>query len=136
MGFENFDSEDADVEIGLEQKVRRELEENGYDARKDQVQGISGNTWELDAIALSEDGSPVAYFEIKDTSEDAAKQTYRNHMIRAAAELMDFRDEDIPGAVVVPKKRDFGNKDWDALFNSIGCELIEEKDLSEFINGI
>jgi len=134
MGLGNFTSDDVDGSKGLEQRVRDEIQQHGFDTKKIEQQGISGNTWELDAVAYSDDGSPVAYFEVKDTSEDAAKQTYRNHMIRAVAELTDFRNEKVPGAVVVPKKREFGNKDWDALFDSIGCKLIEEKELSEFLS--
>jgi hypothetical protein len=136
MGIDEFLPEDGDVSKDLEQNVRDELESHGYRTKKKEAIGISGNRWELDAIAYSENGSPVAYFEVKDTSEDAAKQTYRNHMIRAVAELTDFREEDVPGAVVVPKKRDFGNKDWDALFESIGCVLIEETELSDFISSL
>lgn len=133
MGLGDFTSDDVSSSKGLEQRVRDEIEQHEFDVRKIEHEGISGNTWELDAVAYSDDSSPIAYFEIKDTSEDAAKQTYRNHMIRAVAELTDFRNEEIPGAVVVPKKRKFGNKDWDALFESIGCELIEESEVSKFI---
>jgi hypothetical protein len=134
MGLDDFAPDDGDAPRGLEQRVRDEIQQYGYEAKKVREEGISGNTWELDAVAYSSDGSPVAYFEVKDASEDIAKQTYRNHMVRAVAELTDFRNEEIPGAVIVPKKREFGNKDWDALFESINCELIEEKELSEFLS--
>ena len=127
MGFEEFTSDDTDSSKGLEQRVRDEIREHGYKTRKIREEGISGNTWELDAVAYSNNGSPVAYFEVKDASEDIAKQTYRNHMVRAVAELTDFRNVEFPGYVVVPQKREFGNKDWDALFESINCALIEER---------
>ncbi|WP_418284855.1 hypothetical protein [Halorubrum sp. DTA46] len=134
MGLGDFTSDDNTDIKGLEQRVRGKIEEHGYSAKKVREEGISGNTWELDAVAYSSDGSPVAYFEVKDASEDIAKQTYRNHMTRAVAELIDFREEGIPGAVVVPQKREFGNKDWDALFESINCTLIEERELPEFLS--
>jgi hypothetical protein len=134
MGLDDFKTDDNTLAKGLEQRVREKIEEYGYSAKKVREKGISGNTWELDAVAYSSDGSPVAYFEVKDASEDIAKQTYRNHMTRAVAELIDFREEDISGAVVVPKKREFGNKDWDALFESINCTLIEERELPEFLS--
>jgi hypothetical protein len=134
MGIDNFISDDNTDVRELEQRVRDKIEEHGYSGKKVREEGISGNTWKLDAVAYSSDDSPVAYFEVKDASEDIAKQTYRNHMTRAVAELVDFRDEDIPGAVVVPQKREFGNKDWDALFESINCTLIEEKELPEFLS--
>lgn len=134
MGLGDFTSDDNTDIKGLEQRVRDEIEEHGYSVKKVHEEGISGNTWELDAVAYSSDGSPVAYFEVKDASENIAKQTYRNHMTRAVAELIDFREEGIPGAVVVPQKREFGNKDWDALFESINCALIEERELPEFLS--
>lgn len=134
MGLGDFTSDDNTYAKRLEQRVRDKIEEHGYSVKKVREEGISGNTWELDAVAYSSDGSPVAYFEVKDASEDIAKQTYRNHMTRAVAELIDFREEDIPGAVVVPQKREFGNKDWDALFESINCTLIDERQLSEFLS--
>lgn len=134
MALDDFRSADNTDSKGLEQRVRDKIEEHGYSVKKVSEEGISGNTWELDAVAYSSDGFPVAYFEVKDASEDIAKQTYRNHMTRAVAELIDFREEDIPGAVVVPQKREFGNKDWDALFESINCTLIEERELPEFLS--
>jgi len=134
MGLGDFTSDDNTYAKGLEQRVRDKIEGHGYSVKKVREEGISGNTWELDAVAYSSDGSPLAYFEVKDASEDIAKQTYRNHMTRAVAELIDFREEDIPGAVVVPQKREFGNKDWDALFESINCTLIDERQLSEFLS--
>lgn len=135
MGLGDFTSDDT-ISKGLEQRVRDEIRRSGYDTKKVQNEGISGNTWELDAVAYSSEGSPVAYFEVKDASEGIAKQTYRNHMTRAVAELTDFRNEDVPGAVVVPKKREFGNKDWEALFESINCTLLEEDDLPEFLSNL
>lgn len=134
MGLDEFKPGNNTNKKGLEQRVRDKIEEYGYMGKKVSEEGISGNTWELDAVAYSSDGSPAAYFEVKDASEDIAKSTYRNHMTRAVAELIDFREQDIPGAVVVPQKREFGNKDWDALFESINCTLIEEKELPEFLS--
>jgi len=134
MGLGDITPEDTDSSKGLEQRIRDKIQEQGYDVKKTRVEGISGNTWELDAIAFSTDGQPVAYFEVKDPSEDIPKQTYRNHMTRAVAQVIDFRNEDVPGAVVVPQKREFGNKNWDALFESINCKLIEEKELPQFLS--
>ena len=134
MALDDFTSDGMDSSKGLERRVRDEIREHGYDVKKTREDGISGNTWELDAVAYSTDGQPVAYFEVKDASVDTAKSTYRNHMTRAAAELVDFRNEDVPGAVIVPQKREFGNKDWESLFESINYTLIEESELSEFLS--
>jgi len=135
MGLDDFKTGSNLTED--EKRIHNKIEKHGYEPAKVEKEGISGNEWEVDAWVQADDGSPVAYFEIKTSSEeDNEKSTYRTKMKRAVAQLTDFRDRDIPGCVVVPQKRDFGNRDRDALFASINCTFIEEKELPEFLSAL
>lgn len=132
MGLGNFTPSDPD-DLGLEERVRHKIREHGFEVKKIREEGQSGNSWELDAVAYRKDGSPVAYFEVKDIGVDSSKATYRNQMQRAITQVADFRSEEVPGAVVVPHKRDFGNKDWGALLETLDCTFLEEAELDQFL---
>jgi hypothetical protein len=133
MGLDNFKEPKNPSEY--EQKIHDKIRQHGYNPRKIDKEGMSGNKWEVDAWVQADDGSPVAYFEIKNTSsEGTAKSSYTTQMKRAVAQVIDFRGRDIPGCVLVPQKRDFGNRNWDALFESINCSFIEENELPEFLS--
>ena len=120
----------------FEQKVRTRIEESGYECRKDRLTGKSGNSWELDGVVRDSADKVIGILEVKDHDPSTTKDAYRDLMKRAAAELADFRDMDVPVALVISNKRDFGNRDWDRYFESIGAILIEEEDLSRFLERI
>jgi hypothetical protein len=48
----------------------------------------------------------------------------------------DFRHKSIPEAVVVGDQREFGHKDWTALFESINCSLLAYNELEQLIGRI
>ena len=118
----------------LEQEVRAEIRfHTGFECRKGEEVGKSGNVWEIDCIVLGPGGIRFGYLEVKDTWEDANQSTYINHMRRAYARMGDFRHKSVPKAVIVGDRRSFGHKDWGALFDSIDCELLAYSELEEFI---
>jgi len=116
----------------FERGIRDELrKETSYKCEKGTVIGESGNEWELDGIVYDNDGA-VAFFEAKDTS--ATSQTYSTQMKRAYTIMSEFRNEDALGAVIVPEKQGTSRgKNWEALFESVDCLLIERQNLHDFI---
>lgn len=118
----------------LEDKTRFKLsEETGFDCIKGDEVGKSGNVWEIDCILIGAGSARQGYVEVKDTWSDANQSTYINHMRRAYARMGDFRHKDIPKAVVVGDRRQFGHKDWAALFYSIDCSLLAFDELDKFV---
>jgi hypothetical protein len=121
----------------LEEKTRKRLSEaTGHRCIKGNEVGISGNVWEIDCILIGPGEVRLAYAEIKDTWNDANQSTYINHMRRAYARMGDFRHKNIPKAVIVGDRREFGHKDWIALFESIDCSLLAYEELNRFIERI
>ncbi|CQH63569.1 uncharacterized protein HHUB_4122 (plasmid) [Halobacterium hubeiense] len=57
-------------------------------------------------------------------------------MRRAYAEMGDFRQLDAPKAVVVAEKWDFGRIDWDAMFRSIDCSLVDLDELDQLVSRV
>ena len=54
-------------------------------------------------------------------------------MRRAYAEMGDFGDMDVPKAVVVAEKWDFGRMDWEAMMDSIDCMLVDVDEIDRFV---
>jgi hypothetical protein len=117
----------------FEQNIRARIEESEYECRQERLTGESGNLWELDGVIRDSGGKVIGLLEVKDHDPSTTKDAYRDHMKRAAAELADFRDMEVPVALVISNKRDFGNRDWDRYFESIGAMLLEESDLPRFL---
>lgn len=121
----------------FEQEVRDTLaERTGYECVKQFEVGKSGNRWKVDCVLLDEHGVRKGYVEVKETSRSANRSTYINHMRRAYAEMGDFRQLDAPKAVVVAEKWEFGRIDWEAMFNSIDCALVDIDGLNEFVEKV
>lgn len=119
----------------FEQYIRDTLsEKTGYVVEKRSEVGKSGNTWQVDAVLMDTYGVRKGYVEVKETSRSSNQSTYINHMRRAYAEMGDFRNVDVPKAVVVAEKWDFGGIDWDAMFDSIDCALLELGTIDEFVD--
>ncbi|WP_132060285.1 hypothetical protein [Halorussus amylolyticus] len=117
----------------FEEHVRTTLSERtGYTVEKRSEVGKSGNTWQVDCVLSNSYGVRKGYVEVKETNRSSNQSTYINHMRRAYAEMGDFRNVDVPKAVVVAEKWDFGGIDWDAMFDSIDCLLLDIEDLSRF----
>lgn len=119
----------------FEDYVRETLaERTGYTVEKRSEVGKSGNTWQVDCVLLNQYSVRKGYIEVKDTSRSSNQSTYINHMRRAYAEMGDFRKVDIPKAVVVAEKWNFGGIDWDAMLDSIDCLLLDIDDIDCFIS--
>ncbi len=117
----------------FEQHVQNILaRETSYICKKQPEVGQSGNKWTADCVLLDENGLRKGYVEVKETSRSSNQSTYINHMRRAYAEMGDFRNMDIPKAVVVAAKRDFGRIDWDAMLGSIDCRLVDVDNIGRF----
>lgn len=121
----------------FEQHVRDTLaRQTGYRAEKQYEVGQSGNRWNVDCVLLDETDLRKGYIEVKETSRDSNQSTYITHMRRAYAEMGDFRHTEVPKAVVVADKWDFGRIDWDAMFESIDCFLVDIEDLSPLLAAV
>jgi len=119
----------------FENKVRQALaERTRFSCEKQFEVGKSGNRWKVDCVLLDKHDVRKGYVEVKETSRSSNKSTYINHMRRAYAEMGDFRQLDAPKAVVVAEKWDFGRIDWDAMFNSIDCSLVDLEEIDEFVS--
>lgn len=126
-----------DQDQNFEDQVRSTLaERTGYTVEKRSEVGKSGNTWQVDCVLLNQYGVRKGYVEVKETSRSSNQSTYINHMRRAYAEMGDFRKMDIPKAVVVAEKWDFGGIDWEAMFDSIGCLLLDAEDIGYFVSEV
>ena len=126
---------DVDEYDNFEQHVRDRLTElTGYECVKQAEVGQSGNKWTVDCVLLDNYGLRKGYVEVKETSQSSNQSTYINHMRRAYAEMGDFRNMDIPKAVIVAEKRDFGRIDWDAMLGSIDCVVTDVNELNRFAN--
>lgn len=120
--------------VDFEQQVRDVLKDaTGYNCVKQFEVGQSGNRWKVDCVLLDEHDLRKGYVEVKETTRESNKSTYINHMRRAYAEMGDFRHVDIPKAVVVATKRDFGRIDWDMMLGSIDCMIVELGNIRRFI---
>lgn len=121
-------------EGSFEQRVRDTLENmTGYKCEKQFEVGQSGNKWKVDCVLLDESDLRKGYVEVKETSTESNQSTYINHMRRAYAEMGDFRNMDIPKAVVVAEKWNFGRIDWDAMLGSIGCMIVEVDNIQQYV---
>jgi len=119
----------------FEQHVRDTLAETtGYTCKKQHEVGKSGNRWKVDCVLLDDRGLRKGYVEVKETSRSSNRSTYINHMRRAYAEMGDFRQIDVPKAVVVADKWDSGGTDWDAMMDSIDCMLIDVDEIERFVS--
>lgn len=119
----------------FEQFVRKNLSETTkYECVKQFEVGRSGNKWKVDCVLLNSHSLRKGYIEVKNTSRSSNRSTYINHMRRAYAEMGDFSHMEIPKAVVLAEKWNFGRIDWDAMFDSIGCMLLDIDDLDQFIS--
>jgi len=117
----------------FEQRVRDTLiEQTEYDCKKQFEVGKSGNRWKVDCVLMDEYGVRQGYVEVKETSRSANQSTYINHMRRAYAEMGDFRQLDAPKAVVVAEKWNFGRIDWDQMFQSIDCLLVDYGEIDQY----
>lgn len=118
----------------FEEHVRKTLADaTGYTCEKQFEVGQSGNRWKVDCVLLDDYSLRQGYVEVKETSRSSNQSTYINHMRRAYAEMGDFRRMDAPKAVVVAEKRDFGRIDWDAMFESIDCMLVDIDDIDRLV---
>ena len=119
----------------FEQYVRMTLADvTDYTCEKQFEVGQSGNRWEVNCVLLDDHNLRKGYVEVKETSQSSNQSTYINHMRRAYAEMGDFRHMDIPKAVLVAEKRDFGRIDWDAMLGSIGCSLVDLDTIDLFVD--
>lgn len=117
----------------FEQHVRNTIERvTGYTCEKQFEVGKSGNRWKVDCVLLDEHQVRKGYVEVKATSASSNQSTYINHMRRAYAEMGDFRQMDAPKAVIVADKWDFGRIDWNAMFSSIDCLLLDLEEIDRF----
>jgi hypothetical protein len=118
----------------FEQHVRNTLAETtDYTCEKRFEVGKSGNRWKVDCVLLDEHDLRKGYVEVKETSRASNQSTYINHMRRAYAEMGDFRDVNVPKAVVIAEKWDFGRMDWDAMMDSIDCMLVDIDEIDRFV---
>jgi len=118
----------------FEQHVRDTLAEaTGYTCTKQYEVGKSGNRWKVDCVLLDDHDLRKGYVEVKETSRSSNRSTYINHMRRAYAEMGDFRQFDVPKAVVVADKWDTGGTDWDAMLDSIDCMLVDVEEIDRFV---
>lgn len=117
----------------FERKIRSLVrDESGFTCEKRDVFGGSGNIWEVDGVIFAGE-SPVSYLEIKYVG---GKSSYTTQLKLAFAQLADFSYANIPGAVVVPDKRNTGEKDWESYLATIGCVLIDERTFGDFIDSL
>lgn len=117
----------------FERKIRRRVrDESGFTCEKRKVIGQSGNIWEVDGVIFKGD-SPVSYLEVKYIGE---RSSYPTQYRLALAQLTDFRYSSVPGAVIVPEKRNPGNKNWEDYLATIGCVLIGENQLGDFLDSL
>lgn len=100
--------------------------------RERRVIGKSGSVWEVDGILFDGD-EPVAYLEFKHIG---GRSSYETQYKLAFSQMADFVYAKIPGAVIVPEKRKPGNKRWENFFATIGCVLIGEDELGDFVDAL
>lgn len=117
----------------FERKIRNRIrDESGFTCEKRDVIGESGNIWEVDAVIFNND-SAISYIEVKYVGKNSSYDTqYR----LALAQLADFRYSNVPGAVVVPHKKSPGKKDWEDYLATIGCVLIDETSLGNYLDAL
>lgn len=111
--------------LNYEQAIRDYINSNsGLTARKRKVIGWSGEEYEVDAVIYSS-GEPVAYTEMKYHSPGADKRSFENSIKRAIAQLCDFRYSKLPGALIVPRKKNTPQQSPDSRLGAIGCLFVE-----------
>lgn len=121
----------------LSTEVRhRIISETGYECRQPVAEGYSGNQWELSGVVLDDDKTPKGYFIVPSLAASPSPATYESELEHAFVIAAEFRKEQVPGAVIVPNKQPDSETDWEQLFESIECELIEESELDEFIDAL
>ena len=109
------------------------------------LKGISGNYWEVDIVIedttqKSDNDRIKAIINCKGPGyESGAKpqpHTYREHMLRAYAQLADLRNYAIPKYLVVTYTEEAKSElktDYDLLFKSIGVEIIDYSNPTELL---
>jgi len=137
--MEAFESE---VKRTIEYSLR---EKPHLRACKRYLKGISGNYWEVDIVIedttqKSDNDRIKAIINCKGPGyESGAKpqpHTYREHMLRAYAQLADLRNYAIPKYLVVTYTEEAKSElktDYDLLFKSIGVEIIDYSNPTELL---
>jgi hypothetical protein len=129
--METFESEvRRSIEYGLREKPHLR-------AYKRYLKGVSENYWEVDIVIedttqKSDEARIKAIINCKGPGyESGAKpqpHTYREHMLRAYAQLADLRSYTTPKYLVVTYKEEAKSElktDYESLFKSIGVEIID-----------
>jgi hypothetical protein len=126
------------IEYGLKEKPHLK-------AYKRYLNGISGNPWEVDIVIEDttqkrDEDRIKALINCKGPGYESGVKpqphTYREHMLRAYAQLADLRDYIIPKYLVVSYKEEAKSgfkTDYESLFRSIGVEIIDYSDHLEFL---
>jgi len=113
--------------LGLEYEraVRRHIDsKSGLKAKEKTAVGWSGEEYNVDAVIY--DGSdPVAYVEVKYHSAGADRRSFENSIKRAIAQLADLRYSKLPGAVIVPRRKNSPQQSHEARLGAIGCCRVE-----------
>lgn len=124
---------EADVKTVVEKEIK-DLDKLHLEVSKHSLRGVSGNRWTLDMIIKDttenvHERSIKAIIECKgpgyDTGVKPEPQTYREHMLRAYAELGDLRNWNVPKFLVFPYIEETRVFDYKAYFESIGVEIVD-----------
>jgi len=124
-------SAESDLATRIREKI---VERTRFDCRQPAAEGLSGNEWELDGVILDEQRTPKGYFLVPEIPPTPTVGEYETELREAFVIAAEFRREDVPGGVIVPEKLDTGARDWEALFESVDCQLLSETELDAFID--
>lgn len=126
----------------FESEVRRIIEYSIRDklhlrASKRYLKGVSGNSWEIDIVIedttqKSDEAKIKAIINCKGPGYESGVRpmphTYREHMLRAYAQLADLTNWAAPKYLVVAyieEAKSSLKTDYESLFKSIGVEIID-----------
>jgi hypothetical protein len=85
-------------------------------------------------VILDGNRNPKGYFLVPELPPNPAKAEYETKLRRTFVTATEFRKEDVPGGVIVSEKIETGETDWEALFESVDCQLISESELDAFLD--
>jgi hypothetical protein len=134
MALDDFATSPTPGEQLTTEVRHRIISETGLECRQPVAEGYSGNEWQLSGVVLDDEKTPQGYFVVPKLSASPAQATYESELQRAFVIAAEFRKEQVPGAVIVPNRRSEGDTDWEQLFDSVDCMLLEESELHEFID--
>jgi hypothetical protein len=134
MALDDFSTSPSPGDRLATEVRHRIIDETGYECRQPVAEGYSGNEWELSGVVLGDGNEPKGYFVVPKLASNPSQGTYESELRKAFVIAAEFRNEEVPGAVVVPSKRDETETDWETLFESVDCKLVAEADLDEFVD--